>query len=127
MAKPKVTLFLSEETLRLLHEYTARHDRFATTSQSADHLLRQALLCDLGEAVEEFLSPSLLAAIDERLTSALQRCLPPVGAQPIGSGDERPPECAQECPEVSGRWHRETREPGEALPGGAHPSDGADP
>ena len=102
MAKPKVTLFLSEETLRLLHEYTARHAEFTTTSQSADHLLRRALLCDLGEAVEEFLSPSLLAAIDERLTSALERCLPPIWARPIGPGGERPPECDQECPEVIG-------------------------
>jgi len=102
MAKPKVTLFLSEETVRLLHEYTARHALFTTTSQSADHLLRRALLCDLGEAVEEFLSPSLLAAIDRQLTSALERCLPPVWARPIGSRDERPLECAQECSEVSG-------------------------
>ncbi len=57
MAKSKQTLFLSPETYRLLVEYTGRHERFTSTSQSADHLLMQALKYDIGEVFEELLTP----------------------------------------------------------------------
>ncbi|MDP9478358.1 MAG: hypothetical protein M3R38_22200 [Actinomycetota bacterium] len=72
MAKSKLTLFLSPETCRLLVEYTCRHERFTSTSQSADHLLMQALKQDLGEVFEELLTPSLRAAIRQELMDVLQ-------------------------------------------------------
>ena len=81
MAKKKTTLFLSDDVLRLLAGYAARHPGYATTSQAADHLLRQALRQDLGEACEELLSAPLRAAIGHELASVLQRCFPGVEPQ----------------------------------------------
>ncbi len=72
MAKSRQTLFLSPETYRLLVEYTCRHERFTSTSQSADHLLMQALKQDIDEVFGELLSPSLRAAIRQELIEVLQ-------------------------------------------------------
>jgi hypothetical protein len=44
MAKSKRALFLSPETCRMIEESIGRHERFTSTSQSVDHLLRRALL-----------------------------------------------------------------------------------
>ncbi len=74
MAKSRQTLFLSPETYRLLVEYTGRHERFTSTSQSADYLLMQALKQDIGEVFEELLTPSLQPAIRQELVDVLQRC-----------------------------------------------------
>lgn len=76
MAKSKQTLFLSPETCRLLVEYTSRHERFTSTSQSADHLLLHALKQDLGEALEALLTPSLRAAIRQELIEVLRQSVP---------------------------------------------------
>ncbi len=76
MAKTKVTLFLSGDVQRQLGEYIARHEQYTTTSQAADHLLRQALLQDLGAAFEELLSPSLRAAMRQEMEAVLAHRLP---------------------------------------------------
>lgn len=76
MAKTKVTLFLSGDVQQQLAEYIARHQQYTTTSQAADHLLRQALLQDLGTAFEELLSPCLRAAMRQELEAVLGRRFP---------------------------------------------------
>ncbi len=64
MAKLKLPLLLSPETQRMLVEYTVRHEEFTTTSQSADHLLMQALKYEVGEAFGYLSGQTILATPD---------------------------------------------------------------
>lgn len=76
MAKTELRLFLSPETRRLLVAYTADHERFTSTSQSADHLLLRALTQDLGDVLGEMVTPTPRVAIRAELIDVLQRCFP---------------------------------------------------
>jgi hypothetical protein len=82
MAKKRVVLFLSDDTLRALGAYTRAHPTFKSDSQSADHLL--------GEGLLSAHAPSLLdtfrEAVRYELAGALQGSFPSLGAPAATEG-----------------------------------------
>ncbi len=101
MAKDRHVLFLSPDVVRALKEYTRLH-RLGSVSQSADQLLRKALLGEIGDCIEAVLIPSIreavrleLAALDgngHRSLSQLDGKTQPLGTEPQApeAPDERP-------------------------------------
>ncbi len=72
--KQRSQLYLDAATEQALVEYTRRHrDRFRTTSQAADHLLRRALVADLDEGQEGLLLPELTVAVRRAVREVVAR------------------------------------------------------
>jgi hypothetical protein len=81
--KQRRELYLGAEVDAALAEYARRHrDRFRTTSQAAEHLLRRALLGGMGEGTEGLLAPVIERAVREAAAGAVEgRVLPLLEAQ----------------------------------------------
>ncbi|MDP9382764.1 MAG: hypothetical protein M3Q29_22000 [Chloroflexota bacterium] len=102
MAKDRHVLFLSPDVVRALTEYTRLH-RLGSVSQSADQLLRRALLGEIGDCIEALLIPSIreavrleLAALDGdgqgsfRGTDSCAACQTGGRIQPLGTERQAP-------------------------------------
>lgn len=64
--KERCELYLNPETARALADYARTHrDRFRTTSQAADHLLRRALMGPVTEGAEDLLIPAIAQVVRE--------------------------------------------------------------
>ena len=70
--KRRSELYLSVEVEAALVEYARRHhDRFRTTSQAAEHLLRRALLAEVDEGTEGLLAPLVERRVEEAAARAI--------------------------------------------------------
>lgn len=60
MTKLRTTLFISPDVFEALKVFTRMHKEYGTPSQSADKLLRDALLAQIGKERWEIISNALL-------------------------------------------------------------------
>lgn len=70
--KNRIQLFISDDVERALDEYARVHgDRYDNRSQVADHLLRRALLDQLGEDLEAVMLTGIRSSVVEGIQSLL--------------------------------------------------------
>ena len=72
--KRRSEFYLDAATEQALVEYARRHrDRFKTTSQAAEHLLRRALVADLDEGREGLLLPAITTVVRRAVREVVGR------------------------------------------------------
>lgn len=77
--KRRSEIYLTAETELALAEYARRHrDRFRTTSQAVEHLLRRALLGELDEGIEGLLAPTIERRVEEAAARAVEARVAPL-------------------------------------------------
>ncbi len=72
MTKVREQIWLSQHVREALIQYTRRHNnRFGTSSQAADHLLKRALTTPVDEGVEGIIAPYLRPLVEQSVSRAM--------------------------------------------------------
>lgn len=73
MKKLRTTMFISPDVMEALKVYTRMHPQHSTPSQSADHLLKDALLAEIGQERWNIIRTALMEDQPEDITPRPRR------------------------------------------------------